>query len=97
MSAAPALYRKLPFNPLSDFEYIGQVADVPMSLIAKTTLPPDNLKDLISYVRANKEKLNLGNASLGATTEIVRLTRPATWARISLPFFEADAARGRPA
>ena len=39
MSTAPALYRKLPFNPLTDFEYIGQVADVPMTLIARTSLP----------------------------------------------------------
>jgi tripartite-type tricarboxylate transporter receptor subunit TctC len=48
MSTAPALYRKLPFNPLTDFEYIGQVADVPMTMIAKTGLPPDNLAELIA-------------------------------------------------
>ena len=51
MATAPALYRKLPYNPLTDYEYIGQVADVPMTLIAKTTLPPDNLTELIAYVK----------------------------------------------
>src|SRR5712692_1949069 len=35
MSTAPALYRKLPFDTLNDFDYIGQVADAPMTLIAK--------------------------------------------------------------
>ena len=47
MSTAPALYRKLPFNPLTDYEFIGQVADVPMTMLAKKTLPPDNLKELL--------------------------------------------------
>ena len=46
MSTAPALYRKLPFNPLTDFEYIGQVADVPMTVIAKRRCP-DNFKEFI--------------------------------------------------
>ena len=73
MSTAPALYRKLPFNPLTDFEYIGQVADVPMTVIAKKDLPPDNFKDFIPYVKANKAKLNYGNAGLGAASHLCGL------------------------
>ena len=73
MSTAPALYRKLPFNPLTDFEYIGQVADVPMTVVAKLGLPPDNLTELIAYVKKNKEKLNLGNAGLGAASHLCGL------------------------
>ena len=73
MSTAPALYRMLPFNPLTDYEYIGQVADVPMTVIAKTGLPPDNLTELIAYVKKNKEKLNLGNAGLGAASHLCGL------------------------
>src|ERR1043165_5390853 len=65
MATATALYRKLPYNPLTDFEYIGQVADVPMTMLARKDFPPDNLQDFIAYVRANKEKLNLANAGLG--------------------------------
>ncbi len=73
MSTAPALYRKLTFNPLTDFEYIGQVADVPMTVIAKKMLPPENFKDFIPYVRQNKEKLNYGNAGLGAASHLCGL------------------------
>ena len=73
MSTAPTLYRKLPFNPLTDFEYIGQVADVPMTLIARTGLPPDNYKDFVAYVKANKDKLNMGNAGLGAASHLCGL------------------------
>ncbi len=73
MSTAPALYRKPSVNPLTDFEYIGQVADVPMTLIAKTGLPPENLKDLIAYIKGNKDKMNLGNAGLGAASHLCGL------------------------
>jgi len=70
MATATGLYRKLAYNPLTDFEYIGQVADVPMTLLARKDLPPDSLRDLIAYVRANKEKINLANAGLGAVSHL---------------------------
>jgi tripartite-type tricarboxylate transporter receptor subunit TctC len=70
MATAPALYRQLPFNPLTDFEYIGQVADVPMTLLARKDFPAANLKEFIAYVRANKEKINLANAGIGAVSHL---------------------------
>jgi tripartite-type tricarboxylate transporter receptor subunit TctC len=70
MATAPALYRKLPFNPLTDFEYIGQVADVPMTLLGRKDLPPDTLPELITYLKANREKMNLANAGLGAVSQL---------------------------
>jgi tripartite-type tricarboxylate transporter receptor subunit TctC len=70
MSTAPALYRKLPFDPLKDFEYIGQVVDVPMTLLARKDFPPNNLKELITYLRANREKVMLANAGLGAVSHL---------------------------
>lgn len=73
MSTAPALYRKLPFNPLTDFAYIGEVADVPMTLIAKKALPPNNFKDFVAYVKQNSKKLNYGNAGLGAASHLCGL------------------------
>jgi tripartite-type tricarboxylate transporter receptor subunit TctC len=68
MATSPALYRKLAFNPLTDFEDVGQVADVPMVLVARKDLPPNNLKELIAYVKANKGTLTMGNAGLGAVS-----------------------------
>src|SRR4051812_31003457 len=73
MSTAPALYRKLSFDPLKDFEYIGQVADVPMTVIARKDLPADNFKDFMSYIQKNKAKLNYGNAGLGAASHLCGL------------------------
>ena len=70
MSTAPALYRKLPFDPLTDFEYIGQVLDVPMTMLARKDFPANNLPELLAYVKANKDKVSLANAGLGAVSHL---------------------------
>jgi tripartite-type tricarboxylate transporter receptor subunit TctC len=70
MATAPALYRKLAFNPLNDFEYVGQVVDVPMTLIARKDFPAKNMAELITYVKANAGKINLANAGLGAVSHL---------------------------
>jgi tripartite-type tricarboxylate transporter receptor subunit TctC len=70
MASATALYRKLPYNPLTDFEYVGQVADVPMTMLARKDLPAANLGELVNYIKANKEKINLANAGLGAVSHL---------------------------
>ncbi len=70
MATATALYRKLPYNPLTDFEYVGQVADVPMTLLARRDFPAANLQELIRYTKANRDKINLANAGLGAVSHL---------------------------
>ena len=70
MSTAPALYRKLSFDPLKDFEYIGQVVDVPMTLLGRKDLPANNFKELQAYVKANGNKVTLANAGLGAVSHL---------------------------
>ena len=70
MATATGLYRTLPYNPLTDFEYIGEVADVPMTLIARRDFPPNSVKELVTYVRANEDKINLANAGLGAVSHL---------------------------
>ena len=73
MSTAPALYRKLAFDPLKDFEYIGQVVDVPMTLLGRKDLPANNFKELQAYVKANGNKVTLANAGLGAVSHLCGL------------------------
>ena len=69
-STAPALYKKLPYNAIDDFEPIGLVTDVPMTLVARKDFPPNNLKELIAYVKANKDKVTYANAGLGAASHL---------------------------
>jgi tripartite-type tricarboxylate transporter receptor subunit TctC len=73
MSTAPSLYRTLPFKPIEDFEHIGQVVDVPMTFIGKKDLPPNDFKALVDYVKANKEKVTLANAGIGAASHLCGL------------------------
>jgi tripartite-type tricarboxylate transporter receptor subunit TctC len=69
-STAPALYRKLPYNAIDDFAPIGLVTDVPMTLIAKKDLPAKDFKELLTYLKANKDKVNYGNAGLGSASHL---------------------------
>ena len=73
MSTSPALYKKLSFDPLNDFEYIGQVVDVPMTLLARKDFPANNFQELLAYVKANKDKVSLANAGLGAVSHLCGL------------------------
>ncbi|MWL91498.1 tripartite tricarboxylate transporter substrate-binding protein [Cupriavidus sp. SW-Y-13] len=73
MATAPALYKKLSYDPLKDFEYIGQVADVPMTLLGRKDLPPATAADLVKYVKENKDKVTLANAGLGAVSQLCGL------------------------
>ncbi len=70
MATAPTLYRKLPFNALTDFTYIGLVADVPMTLLGRKDLPPNNIAEFIAYAKAQGNKINLANAGLGAVSQL---------------------------
>jgi tripartite-type tricarboxylate transporter receptor subunit TctC len=73
MATAVALYRKLSFDPLKDFEYNGQVVDVPMTLLARKDFPANNYDELIGYIKANKDKVSLANAGLGAVSHLCGL------------------------
>jgi len=73
MSTAPALYRNMPYKTLDDFEYVGMVNEVPMTLIGKSTLPANNFAELLKWMEANKGKINLANAGLGAASHLCGL------------------------
>lgn len=69
-STAPALYRKLGYNAADDFTPIGLVADVPMTIVARKDFPAKDLKELISYVQANKDKVTYANAGVGSASHL---------------------------
>ena len=70
MATAPALYRKLSFDPLKDFEFVSQAVEVPMTLLARKDFPASTFPEMVSYIRANKDKINLANAGLGAVSQL---------------------------
>lgn len=61
-----ALFKKMPYDPIADFEPIGMAGGAALILVAKSGLPVNNLKDFISYAQANKAKLTFGSAGVGS-------------------------------
>jgi tripartite-type tricarboxylate transporter receptor subunit TctC len=72
-ATAPALYAKLPFDPVADFAPIGLVTDVPMILVARPNFPAKDLKELVAYVRVQGDKITYGNVGLGSASHLCGL------------------------
>ena len=70
ISTSATLYRNLRYNAVNDLEPIGLVTTVPMTMIANKDFPPNNMKDLIVYLKANKEKVSYANAGIGAASHL---------------------------
>ena len=70
ISTSVSLYRNLGYNPQTDLSPIGLVTDVPMTFIAKKDFPPKDMKELIAYVKANKDKVTYANAGVGAASHL---------------------------
>ena len=73
MGTSPALYRKMPYDTLQDFEYLGIINEVPMTLIGKQALPAANFADLRKWLEANAGRINLANAGLGSASHLCGL------------------------
>ena len=70
MSTSATLYRKLPYDTLNAFDYVGLVTEVPMTIVARSDLEPADLKGLIDYLKANKDKVTYANAGVGAASHL---------------------------
>ncbi|HSW25115.1 MAG TPA: tripartite tricarboxylate transporter substrate-binding protein [Burkholderiaceae bacterium] len=73
MATSASLYRNLPYKTLDDFEYLGLINEVPMTLIGRPTLPANNYAELAKWLEGNKGKINLANAGLGAASHLCGL------------------------
>lgn len=70
MATSATLYRKLSYDTLNAFEYVGLVTDVPMTIVARKDFEPADLKGLVDYVKANKDKVTVANAGIGAASHL---------------------------
>lgn len=70
MATSATLYRKLAYDTLDAFEYVGLVTDVPMTIVARKDLEPADLKGLVEYSKANKDKVTVANAGIGAASHL---------------------------
>jgi len=71
MATMPTLVRNIPFKVDSDFEYLGMINDVPMTVVARPSLEANNFKDLVTWINQNKGKINIGNAGPGSLYHLI--------------------------
>ena len=69
-ATAPSLYRKLSYSPVDNFEPIGLVTEVPMTLVARSNFPAKNISELLAYLKANKDKVSYAHAGLGSASQL---------------------------
>ena len=66
----PALYRKLPYDPLKDFAPVVLLNSSPMLLVAANDTPVRSVPEMLAFARANRGKVNYGSSGNGATQHI---------------------------
>jgi tripartite-type tricarboxylate transporter receptor subunit TctC len=69
----PALYPKLKYDPIKDYEPIGLAVDLPSVFVARKDLPARNLEEMIAWMKANKEKVNYAHAGIGSASHLCGL------------------------
>jgi tripartite-type tricarboxylate transporter receptor subunit TctC len=72
-ATAPALYDSLKYDVVEDFDHLGRITDVPMTLVSKATLAPTNVTELLAWIRANKDKATYGHAGIGSASHLCML------------------------
>ncbi len=70
-AANPALYDRMPYDTVKDFDAIGMIARVPMVLLVHPAQPFKNVKELVAYAKTNAGKLNYGSAGVGSAMFLV--------------------------
>ena len=72
-TTAPALYEGLKYDPVTDFDHIGRIADVPMTLVSKTALPPKTVAEMVAWMKANQATATYGHAGIGSASHLCML------------------------
>jgi tripartite-type tricarboxylate transporter receptor subunit TctC len=70
LATSPALYPKLPYEPLRDFAPIALAASIPMVLVVNSSFPASSVKELVSQARANPGKINYASGGNGSAQHL---------------------------
>lgn len=70
LSTVPALYKKLQFDPLAAYEFVGLYAEAPMVIMARREFAPKNYAELVAYAREKKDKFTMASSGMGSSTHL---------------------------
>jgi tripartite-type tricarboxylate transporter receptor subunit TctC len=72
-ATAPALYDTLPYHVINDFDQIGRITDVPMTLVSKKDLPAKSVSEVIAWMKQTGAKVTYGHAGIGSASHLCAL------------------------
>jgi tripartite-type tricarboxylate transporter receptor subunit TctC len=72
-ATAPALYDNLKYDAVNDFDHIGRITDVPMTIVSKTAVAAKDVTELFDWIRAEKGKVTYGHAGVGSASHLCAL------------------------
>lgn len=70
LSTIPTLYKKLNFDPLAAYEFIGLYAEAPMVILARREFGPKTYAELVAYAKANKDRFTMASSGMGSSTHL---------------------------
>lgn len=73
-----AMYKSLPYNPVTDFEPIGRATSGPMLIVARNDFPAKDLNEFVAYLKANGPKVSLAHAGVGSASHLCGLMMMST-------------------
>lgn len=92
LSTAPALYKNLQFDPVKSYEHIGLIAEIPMLVVGGKHVPAKDVKELIEYVRKNKDKVTMASSGMGSGTHLcAMLFQKAVGAQVTMVQYKGSA------
>jgi len=71
LHATYGVYKKLPYNPSTDFKVLTILAEMPHVVVANPALPVSNIKELIAQARLQPGALNFGSAGIGSSVHMI--------------------------
>jgi tripartite-type tricarboxylate transporter receptor subunit TctC len=67
---SPATRSKLPYDAIKDFTPVGMIGGTPNVLVVNSSLPVNNVKEFVAYLKANPAKVSYGSAGPGSLTHL---------------------------
>ena len=70
LSTIPALYKKITFDPLKSYEFVGLYAEAPMMIMTRKEFPTKTFAELVAYAKEKKDKFTMGSSGMGSSTHL---------------------------
>ena len=85
-AANQSLFKKLPYDPIGDFQPVGKLGDITLALAVHPSVPAKNTRELIAYGKAHPEKLSFGSGSSSSRLAGEMLKTRAGFAMLHVPY-----------